>query len=151
VHHEVSFRESPLPRAGATGDELAPTCRARPIPAQRFGQGLAPCQRNWWGMFGARSIWTGARLAALLVDLRVTPRTKVVWRRQNSAELLLAARAVREDGAVGVPLSYRFSPPAAAYVVDNGDAKVVVVHGEYVGVIVVSAHSSDGTQDGWRT
>jgi acyl-CoA synthetase (AMP-forming)/AMP-acid ligase II len=75
------------------------------------------------------------QLAALLVDLGVTPGTKVVSCGQNSAGLLLAVHGIRKAGAVGVPLNYHLSPAMAAYVVDNSDAEVVLVDAEYAELI----------------
>jgi acyl-CoA synthetase (AMP-forming)/AMP-acid ligase II len=75
------------------------------------------------------------QLAALLVELGVTPRTKVVWCGQNSAALMVAVTAIRKVGAIGVPLNYRLTPEEAAYVVDNSDAQVVYVDAEYEDLI----------------
>jgi acyl-CoA synthetase (AMP-forming)/AMP-acid ligase II len=71
------------------------------------------------------------QLAALLVDIGVTGKTKVVWCGQNSAGALLAINAIRKVGAVGVPLNYRLTASEAAYVVDNCDAEVLIVDAEY--------------------
>jgi acyl-CoA synthetase (AMP-forming)/AMP-acid ligase II len=75
------------------------------------------------------------QLAALLVELGVTPGTKVVSCGQNSAALLVAVHAIRKAGAVGVPLNYHLSPSEAAYVVDNSDARVVIVDAGYAELI----------------
>ncbi len=71
------------------------------------------------------------QVAAHLLDLGVTPASKVVWCGQNSADLLLAVSAIRKTGAVGVPLNYRLTTSEAAYVVDNCDAEAVIVDSDY--------------------
>ncbi|MGI8492030.1 MAG: AMP-binding protein [Acidimicrobiales bacterium] len=74
------------------------------------------------------------RLAAHLLELGATARTKIVWCGQNSAGLFTAIHAIRKIGAVGVPLNYRLSPEEAAYVVDNCDASIVYVDAEFAGL-----------------
>jgi fatty-acyl-CoA synthase/long-chain acyl-CoA synthetase len=74
------------------------------------------------------------QLAAHLLEMGVTRGTKVVWCGQNSAGVFVAIHAIRKVGAVAVPLNYRLTGDEAAYVVDNCDAAVAYVEGEYQGL-----------------
>lgn len=71
------------------------------------------------------------QLAAHLLDLDVSPATKVVWCGQNSAGLMVGIHAIRKAGATAVPLNYRLTASEAAYVVDNSDGEIVIVDAEY--------------------
>jgi acyl-CoA synthetase (AMP-forming)/AMP-acid ligase II len=75
------------------------------------------------------------QLGHLLLGLGVTPGTKVVWCGQNSAPIFALSNAARKIGAVAVPLNYRFAGDEAAYVIDNSDASVVYVDGEFADLI----------------
>jgi len=75
------------------------------------------------------------QMAHLLLDAGADADTKVVWCGQNSATLVVATHAIRKAGAVGVPLNYRLTPEEAAYVVDNSDARLVIVDAAYAELI----------------
>ena len=74
------------------------------------------------------------RLGRLLVDLGVTPGTKVLWCGQNSLPLMVMMHAARRVGATAVPLNYRLTAEEVAYVVDNSDASIVYADAEFEGL-----------------
>ena len=75
------------------------------------------------------------RLARRLLDLGVTPGTKVAWCGQNSLPIMVMVHAARRAGATAVPLNYRLTPDEASYVLDNSDSEVVYVDAEFARLI----------------
>lgn len=74
------------------------------------------------------------RLARVLIDLGVTPGTKVIWCGRNSPWIVASMQACRKAGAVAVPLNYRLSHEETAYVVDNSDAEFIIADAEFADV-----------------
>lgn len=70
-----------------------------------------------------------ARLANALLA-RVAPGERVVWCGPNSLDVLAAIHAARKAGVTAVPLPYRFNADEMAYVIDNSDARLVLVDAE---------------------
>jgi fatty-acyl-CoA synthase/long-chain acyl-CoA synthetase len=71
------------------------------------------------------------RLANVLADRGVGPRTKIVWCGQNSIGVVTAVNAAAKLGATSVPLNYRLSDEEAAYVTDHSDTSIVIVDAEF--------------------
>src|SRR5688572_8576933 len=71
------------------------------------------------------------RLANVLADTGVGPRTKIVWCGQNSIGVVTAVNAAAKLGATSVPLNYRLSDEEAAYVTDHSDTSIVFVDAEF--------------------
>jgi fatty-acyl-CoA synthase/long-chain acyl-CoA synthetase len=72
------------------------------------------------------------RLANVLLSLGVKTGEKIVWCGPNSASIVTMVHAARKIGASAVPLNYRLTAEESAYVVDNSDAVLAFIDGEYV-------------------
>ena len=72
------------------------------------------------------------RLAHVLLSLDVKPDDKVIWCGPNSSGVVRMIHAARKIGASAVPLNYRLTAEESAYVVDNSDAVLAYIDGDYV-------------------
>ncbi|MFN8036249.1 MAG: AMP-binding protein [Acidimicrobiia bacterium] len=70
------------------------------------------------------------RLGHALQSAGLGSGDRLVWCGPNSLEVLVAMHAARKVGVVAVPLSYRFNADEMQYVIDNSDAKLVLVDAE---------------------
>jgi long-chain acyl-CoA synthetase len=75
------------------------------------------------------------RLVHALTGLGLTTGEHVVLYAHNSADVLLAAAAVRARGAVPVPMNHRLTTEEAAYILDNSDAAVLFAGDAFLPVV----------------
>jgi acyl-CoA synthetase (AMP-forming)/AMP-acid ligase II len=80
--------------------------------------------RNWtFGELDAES----SRVAQGLAALGVEPGDRVACLTKHTAEAVVLLLAANKLGAVGMPVNWRLAPPEIEYVLNNGDAKFLMV------------------------
>ncbi|MCH7599333.1 MAG: AMP-binding protein [Myxococcales bacterium] len=72
------------------------------------------------------------KLANVLLSLGVEPGDKVIWCGPNSSGVVRMIHAARKAGVSAVPLGYRLTAEESAYVVENSDAVLAYIDGDYV-------------------
>jgi len=75
------------------------------------------------------------RLGHFLQAAGLAPGERLIWCGPNSLEVIVAMHAARKVGVVAVPLSYRFNADEMQYVIDNSDARLVVVDAEQAPIV----------------
>jgi len=93
----------------------------------------------------AERVWSYAELdrwakqyASMLVGLGVAPGERVAWCGPNSPEVIALSTGCRMAGVTAVPLNYRLAAEEAGYVLDNCDARVVLVDAESAPLVVAA-------------
>ena len=72
------------------------------------------------------------KLANVLLSLGVERGDKVIWCGPNSSGVVQMIHAARKAGVSAVPLGYRLTAEESAYVVENSDAVLAYIDGDYV-------------------
>jgi len=72
------------------------------------------------------------RLANAMTALGLVRGDRVACFLENSIEICELYMAAAKTGIIVVPMNFRIDPKTAAYVTDNSDAKMLVVHDEWV-------------------
>ncbi|MCH7868313.1 MAG: AMP-binding protein [Myxococcales bacterium] len=72
------------------------------------------------------------KLANVLLSLGVERGDKVIWCGPNSSGVVRMIHAARKAGVSAVPLGYRLTAEESAYVVENSDAVLAYIDGDYV-------------------
>jgi acyl-CoA synthetase (AMP-forming)/AMP-acid ligase II len=75
------------------------------------------------------------RLAHALLGLELEKGDKVAVLLENSIEIVEIFLAAAKTGLVVVPINFRLVGPEVAYIINNSDAKVFIVHDEFVGTV----------------
>lgn len=80
--------------------------------------------RNWtFGDLHAES----SRVAQGLASLGIGPGDRVACLTKQTAEAIVLLLAANKIGAVGMPVNWRLAPPEIEYVLNNGEAKFLMV------------------------
>jgi len=91
--------------------------------------------------FGARKVTYAAaaahvhRLANALRGCGLRRGDRFAYLSKNSIELALMFYAASKAGVVPVPLNYRLAPPEWQYIINDAQARLLFVRGEYVAAI----------------
>src|SRR5512147_540365 len=72
------------------------------------------------------------RLANALVDSGLQPGDRLAILSKNSIEYMLLYFASSKAGLVTIPLNYRLAPAEWSYILNDADAKVLCVAGNYL-------------------
>ncbi|WP_395154628.1 long-chain-fatty-acid--CoA ligase [Ilumatobacter sp.] len=73
------------------------------------------------------------RVANALLDAGVTPQDRVGFIGKNIPEYFTLSYGAAKLNAVPVAVNWRLAPPEMAFILDNAEAKVVLVEGEFLG------------------
>ena len=94
---------------------------------------------------GPERVWSYAELdrwarryASMLAAMGIEPGERVAWCGANSADVIALSAGCRMAGTTAVPLNYRLTVDEAGYVLDNCDARLVLVDVESAPLIVAA-------------
>ena len=73
------------------------------------------------------------RVANALLDAGVTPQDRVGFIGKNIPEFFTLSYGAAKLNAVPVAVNWRLAPPEMAFILENAEAKVVLVEGEFLG------------------
>ena len=94
---------------------------------------------------GAERVWSYAdvdrwakRYASMLASKGIEPGERVAWCGPNSPSVIALSAGCRMAGVTAVPLNYRLTVDEAGYVLDNCDARLVLVDVESAPLVVAA-------------
>ena len=104
------------------------------------------------------------QVANALVADGVGSQDRVAFIDKNSIEFFELAFGAAYVNAVTVAVNWRLAPPEMAYIINDSQAKVLIVHEEFAGhlatfeadlvhttrIVVIGSHDSHASYDAWR-
>jgi len=94
---------------------------------------------------GAERVWSYAdvdrwakRYASMLASKGIEPGERIAWCGPNSPSVIALSAGCRMAGVTAVPLNYRLTVDEAGYVLDNCDARLVLVDVESAPLVVAA-------------